>query len=363
MIQSIFIGIALLASFFNLLRLNGPTLLRPAPIIWDTPSLQFGATSFPTSLDALTNPSGTDSVATVSHSGQHSNANDALEALEAKLGIGASTPISNSIFVGNGTGSSIWTTFASTTQFYASNFFATASSTLQNFTFLNATGTSATTTNSFSTTASSTNFFTTLFNGAGLSTCQTNNVLTWSGGTFGCEADDTGGSTIVSTTTTANMSSTTVAVAAFNTIRFSIDIPMLVGSGATTSATIDLHFNSTKGTAYGDWYSDDSAAFGGNDNVGRILLMLNVSNNTYEGRYITGQFSNVASHAKIGQFTSSSYATTTGRFGTANSIRNAMEGYFVFNSGNARVSTFEVGTSIPDTFMATGTVITVEASN
>jgi hypothetical protein len=44
------------------------------------------ATNFPTSLDALTNPQGTDSVAAVSHAAQHANANDAIEALEAKVG-------------------------------------------------------------------------------------------------------------------------------------------------------------------------------------------------------------------------------------------------------------------------------------
>jgi hypothetical protein len=44
------------------------------------------ATNFPTSLDSLTNPQGTDSVLAVSHAAQHANANDAIEALEAKVG-------------------------------------------------------------------------------------------------------------------------------------------------------------------------------------------------------------------------------------------------------------------------------------
>jgi len=52
----------------------------------------------------------------------------------------------------------------------------------------NSTTTNATTTNFFTTTASTTNFF-----GAGLTTCQSNNVLTYDGaGKFGCEADDSG---------------------------------------------------------------------------------------------------------------------------------------------------------------------------
>lgn len=44
------------------------------------------STNYPTSLDTLTNPASTDSVNTVSHAGQHANANDAIEALEAKVG-------------------------------------------------------------------------------------------------------------------------------------------------------------------------------------------------------------------------------------------------------------------------------------
>ena len=49
------------------------------------------ATNFPTSLDSLTNPQSTDSVEAVSHAAQHSNANDAIEALEAKVGADNST--------------------------------------------------------------------------------------------------------------------------------------------------------------------------------------------------------------------------------------------------------------------------------
>ena len=45
------------------------------------------ATNFPASLDALTNPSSNSSVANPSHAQQHADANDAIEALEAKVGI------------------------------------------------------------------------------------------------------------------------------------------------------------------------------------------------------------------------------------------------------------------------------------
>lgn len=45
------------------------------------------ATNYPGALDALTNPTSTDNMATVSHSAQHTNANDAIEAIQAELGI------------------------------------------------------------------------------------------------------------------------------------------------------------------------------------------------------------------------------------------------------------------------------------
>lgn len=48
------------------------------------------ATNFPTSLDSLTNPTASDSELTVSHSSQHANVNDAVEALEAKVGVNSS---------------------------------------------------------------------------------------------------------------------------------------------------------------------------------------------------------------------------------------------------------------------------------
>jgi hypothetical protein len=44
------------------------------------------ATNFPSSLDTLTNPTSSDSLSSPSHSAQHANANDAIEALQAKVG-------------------------------------------------------------------------------------------------------------------------------------------------------------------------------------------------------------------------------------------------------------------------------------
>lgn len=48
------------------------------------------ATGFPTSLDALTNPTSTDALTSPSHADQHANANDAIEALQAKVGVNSS---------------------------------------------------------------------------------------------------------------------------------------------------------------------------------------------------------------------------------------------------------------------------------
>lgn len=49
------------------------------------------ATNFPTGLDALTNPISTDTLNSPSHAGQHTDANDAIEALQAKVGVNGST--------------------------------------------------------------------------------------------------------------------------------------------------------------------------------------------------------------------------------------------------------------------------------
>jgi len=55
------------------------------------------ATSYPSSLDTFTNPQSTDllSAAGVSHADQHANVNDAVEALEAKVGADSSAVTSS----------------------------------------------------------------------------------------------------------------------------------------------------------------------------------------------------------------------------------------------------------------------------
>jgi hypothetical protein len=51
--------------------------------------------NFPTSLDTFTNPTATDYLNSPSHAAQHANANDAIEALQAKVGIDGSAVTSS----------------------------------------------------------------------------------------------------------------------------------------------------------------------------------------------------------------------------------------------------------------------------
>lgn len=48
------------------------------------------STSFPSGLDSFTNPASTDSLATVNHASQHDNINDAMAAVQAKVGVNGS---------------------------------------------------------------------------------------------------------------------------------------------------------------------------------------------------------------------------------------------------------------------------------
>lgn len=48
------------------------------------------ATNFPNSLDTLTNPNSTDTLSNPSHSQQHTNLNDAVEAIQTKIGVDGS---------------------------------------------------------------------------------------------------------------------------------------------------------------------------------------------------------------------------------------------------------------------------------
>ena len=72
------------------------------------------ATNFPTTLDSLTNPSAGQTLNSPSHSAQHANSNDAIEALQAKVGVDSSavtTSLDYKVRVGNPTGEiAMWST-------------------------------------------------------------------------------------------------------------------------------------------------------------------------------------------------------------------------------------------------------------
>jgi hypothetical protein len=68
------------------------------------------ATNFPTSLDSLTNPTSSDSLASPSHAAQHANVNDAVEALQAKVGVDGSAVTSSLDYQLNAIGT--WTDYS-----------------------------------------------------------------------------------------------------------------------------------------------------------------------------------------------------------------------------------------------------------
>jgi hypothetical protein len=74
------------------------------------------ATNFPGAADnntTLPNPGATDKQNSPDHASQHANANDAIKAVEAKVGTGASTPVVSTLLFGTGTGTSAWTQLTS----------------------------------------------------------------------------------------------------------------------------------------------------------------------------------------------------------------------------------------------------------
>lgn len=66
------------------------------------------STNYPGALDTLSNPSASSATNSPSHAAQHADANDAIEAIEAKLGTGATTPTANKLLFGTGTGTTAW---------------------------------------------------------------------------------------------------------------------------------------------------------------------------------------------------------------------------------------------------------------
>ena len=94
------------------------------------------ASTFPTSLDTFTNPTTTSLLTSPSHAQQHSDINDAVEALEAKVAIGntvlgtytAYTPtFPAGLTVGDGTFSSAYATVNKLTHYYGTFIFGSTS--------------------------------------------------------------------------------------------------------------------------------------------------------------------------------------------------------------------------------------------
>jgi len=79
------------------------------------------ATNFPTSIDALTNPTSTDTLASPDHAAQHANLNDAVEAIETAIGTTAApvlAKLASPTFTGTVTGNpSVGTTSSGTSGF------------------------------------------------------------------------------------------------------------------------------------------------------------------------------------------------------------------------------------------------------
>jgi hypothetical protein len=74
------------------------------------------ASNFPNTLDSFANPLSTNNLDNPSHSGQHTNANDSIIAIETKLGIGnspAGSATSGQILTAQGGGTAVWATLTS----------------------------------------------------------------------------------------------------------------------------------------------------------------------------------------------------------------------------------------------------------
>jgi len=79
------------------------------------------ATNYPGALDSLTNPTSSDNLSSPTHSSQHANANDAIEAIQSKIGIGSGTPTTGAILQSPGAGSSTWLPVGSNGQVLTTN--------------------------------------------------------------------------------------------------------------------------------------------------------------------------------------------------------------------------------------------------
>ncbi|MEO5499473.1 MAG: hypothetical protein ABIR46_03165 [Candidatus Saccharimonadales bacterium] len=74
------------------------------------------STPYPSALDdasTLPNPSGANSQNNPDHASLHANSQDSIKAIEAKVGTGASTATNNTFLIGNGVGTSAWSSLTS----------------------------------------------------------------------------------------------------------------------------------------------------------------------------------------------------------------------------------------------------------
>lgn len=78
------------------------------------------ATTYPGTIQTVTNPSGTSLLTSPDHAASHTTINDTMGAVQTKIGVGSGTPILGAIMQGTGNGTSAWTTtptFVGTTTF------------------------------------------------------------------------------------------------------------------------------------------------------------------------------------------------------------------------------------------------------
>jgi hypothetical protein len=228
------------------------------------------------------------------------------------IGIGTTSPFAKLSIaaVGGDTNTTLFAISSSTAAFATTSLFsinnvglvtlanllATGSSTLQNFTFVNATGTSATTTNFFAGTASSTNLYATNFFGGALTTCTGTNHLQWNGGSFSCLAD-------VVTTPNSKWGTTTNLVGIYPNGGASVGV--LIGETATTTLNSKLE---VAGGAFFDRSTTTSAT------TTSLFSSTASSTNLYSTNIITGTLT--------ANVSTTSNATTTNFFATTASTTN-----------------------------------------
>lgn len=150
------------------------------------------------------------------------------------------------------------------------------------FSFANATGTSATTTNFFSSNASTTNLFGTLINGFSLATCNsTSNALSWAGGVFGCNTITGGNSKWATSTVNSNAispnSATVVGIGTNNPTGVNANAKLTIaGTGVqvVAASTTDI---TTSSTAIFEAYADTAKTYIGSHGSLQVPVRFGIS--------------------------------------------------------------------------------------